>query len=117
MSAAYATMPMPQKATVGSKTPAAALPMVIGKRVRPPVGTTVEIDVPDAGQSWTVAVGEDGRAAAVAPTPAPTVRITLGAEDFVVLAGGRRGVETTQPVIDGDVDLGHAVLANLAVTP
>jgi uncharacterized protein (TIGR03083 family) len=95
----------------------AALPMVIGKRVAPPAGTTVEIGVPEAGQTWTVAVGEDGRAAAVAPTPVPTVRITLGAEDFVVLAGGRRGVEATSPVIDGDVELGHAVLANLAVTP
>jgi uncharacterized protein (TIGR03083 family) len=95
----------------------AALPMVVGKRVAPPVGTTVEVDVPDAGQTWTVAVAEGGRAAAVAPTPAPTVRITLSAEDFVVLAGGRRGVEATSARIEGDVELGHAVLANLAVTP
>src|SRR3954471_21487324 len=28
-----------------------ALPMVIGKRVAPPVGTTVQVDVPDADQS------------------------------------------------------------------
>jgi uncharacterized protein (TIGR03083 family) len=95
----------------------AALPMVVGKRVAPPAGTTVEIDVPEAGQSWTVAVGEDGRAAMVAPTPAPTARITLSAEDFVVLAGGRRAVTATSPAIDGDLELGHAVLANLAVTP
>ncbi len=38
-----------------------ALPMVVGKRVAPPVGTTVTLEVPDAGVGWTVRVGEDGR--------------------------------------------------------
>jgi uncharacterized protein (TIGR03083 family) len=95
----------------------AALPMVVGKRVAPPAGTTVQVDVPDAGESWTVAVGDDGRAARVPAAPSPTVRITLDAEDFVVLAGGRRAVGTTGPRIEGDAELGHAVLTNLAVTP
>lgn len=94
-----------------------ALPMVVGKRVQPPAGTTVRVDVPEAGQTWTVRVGDDGRAALVDPADEPTVRITLGAEDFVVLAGGRRGVEATSPKIEGDAGLGEAVLANLAVTP
>jgi uncharacterized protein (TIGR03083 family) len=96
---------------------AASLPMVIGKRVAPPTGTTVRVDVPDAEESWTVAIGDDGRAALVAPTDEPTVRITLGAEDFVVLVGGRREVDATTPKIEGDAELGNAVLANLAVTP
>jgi len=94
-----------------------ALPMVVGKRVAPPAGTTVRVDVLDAGQSWTVAIGDDGRAAEVAPVDAPTVQITLSSEDFVVLAGGRRGVDATAPKIEGDADLGRAVLANLNVTP
>jgi uncharacterized protein (TIGR03083 family) len=94
-----------------------ALPMVVGKRVAPPAGTTVQVDVPEAGQSWTVVVGDDGRAAAVDPVEHPTVRITLTAEDFVVLAGGRRGVDATSPKIEGDAALGAAVLARLAVTP
>jgi uncharacterized protein (TIGR03083 family) len=94
-----------------------ALPMVVGKRVQPPAGTTVAVDVPDAGQSWTVRIGDDGRAALVDPVDAPTVRITLGAEDFVVLAGGRRPVEATSAKVEGDTALGHAVLASLAVTP
>jgi uncharacterized protein (TIGR03083 family) len=94
-----------------------ALPMVVGKRVAPRVGTTVQVDVPDAGQSWTVTIGDDGRAAVVAPVDSPTVRITLAAEDFIVLAGGRRGVDATSPKIEGDAALGQAVLANLAVTP
>lgn len=95
----------------------AALPMVVGKRVAPPVGTTVRLDVPDADESWTVVVGDDGRAALVDPVDAPTVRITLSAEDFVVLAGGRRPVAATSPKVEGDTALGDAVLANLAVTP
>ena len=93
-----------------------ALPMVIGKRVAPPQGTTVRVDVPDAGQGWTVRIGEDGRAALVDPVESPTVRITLRAEEFIVLAGGRRPVDATDPSIEGDTELGRAVLDNLAVT-
>jgi uncharacterized protein (TIGR03083 family) len=95
----------------------AALPMVVGKRVAPAPGTTVRLDVPEAEQSWSIAIGEDGRAARVDPVEQPTVRITLTAEDFVVLAGGRRGVEATHPTVEGDTALGRAVLENLAVTP
>jgi uncharacterized protein (TIGR03083 family) len=94
-----------------------ALPMVVGKKVAPPVGTTVQVDVPDADQSWTVTIRDDGRAAMVNPVDAPDTRITLSAEDFIVLAGGRRGVAATSAKVEGDVDLGNAVLANLAVTP
>ena len=93
-----------------------ALPMVVGKRVSPPPGTTIQVDVPDAQQSWTVRMGDGGRAAIVDPTDSPTVRITLVAEDFIVLAGGRRTAEATDPTIEGDAELGRAVLDNLAVT-
>lgn len=94
-----------------------ALPLVVGKRVAPPAGTTVRVDVPEAGQSWTVAVGDDGRAALVDAEESPAVRITLGAEDFILLAGGRRGVDATSADIEGDDALGRVVLANLTVTP
>jgi uncharacterized protein (TIGR03083 family) len=94
-----------------------ALPMVRGQRVSPPAGTSVRIDVPEAGMSWTAVVGEDGRAAAVDPVESPTVRITLSAEDFVVLSGGRRTVEATSPTYEGDAELGVAVLSHFAVTP
>jgi uncharacterized protein (TIGR03083 family) len=95
----------------------AALPMIVGKRVAPPAGTTVRVDVPDADRSWTVSVADDGRAALVDTVEDPTVRITLGSEDFVVLAGGRRSVEATSAKVEGDEALGRAVLDNLAVTP
>ncbi len=96
---------------------AGGLPMVVGKRVGPPAGTSVRIDLPEAALSWGVAIGDDGRAASVDGLTDPTVLITLSAEDFVVLAGGRRPVEQTSPVFAGDAELGRSVLANLGVTP
>jgi uncharacterized protein (TIGR03083 family) len=98
-----------------------ALPMVVGKRVAPPPGTTIRVDVPDAGLCWTVQVGDDGRAAAlageVAGEVAPTTTVSLSAEDFVVLSGGRRGPETTTPVIEGDAETAQRLLSQMAVTP
>ncbi len=93
-----------------------ALPMVLGKRVAPPAGTAVRIDVPEAHRSWTARIGEDGRAALVDDAE-PDATITLTAEDFVVLAGGRRTPERTSPVLTGDADLAASVLSHLAVTP
>jgi hypothetical protein len=91
--------------------------MVVGKRVAPPAGTTVRLEVPDFGQRWAVTVGDDGRAVPVPEDLDAAVTITLDAEDFVVLAGGRRGVEATSPSYAGDEVLGRTVLENLAVTP
>jgi len=96
---------------------AGGLPMVLGKRVAPPVGTGVRIDLSDAGTSWSVAIGEDGRAARIERLQDPTTLITLTAEEFVVLAGGRRAVDATSPTYAGDVELGRALLENLSVTP
>ena len=50
-----------------------------------------------------------------AASSAATVR--LSPEDFVVLAGGRRTPDETQPKIEGDEDLGHQLLRSMAVTP
>lgn len=94
-----------------------ALAMVVGKRVSPPIGTVVRLDVPGADASWTVAIGEDGRAGFTETTDSPTVQIVLSAEDFVVLAGGRRTVEQTSPIFTGDEALGRSVLSNFGVTP
>jgi hypothetical protein len=91
--------------------------MVVGKRVAPPAGTTVRVDVPDARLSWTVRVGEDGRAAATDTEPEPTTCVTLSPEDFVVLAGGRRPPTATRPVIEGDEETARRLLATMAVTP
>ncbi len=94
-----------------------SLPMVVGKRVAPPVGTTIRVEVPEAGLRWSVRVGDDGRAAATDDALAAATTVTLSAEDFVVLAGGRRPVDTTQPRITGDEEIGRRLVESLAVTP
>jgi uncharacterized protein (TIGR03083 family) len=94
-----------------------ALPMVLGKRVGAPVGTSVRIDVHDASVSWSAAIGDDGRAHPIEDPDTATVRITLSAEDFIVLAGGRRTLDDTSPEFIGDETLGRAVLSNFCVTP
>jgi uncharacterized protein (TIGR03083 family) len=95
-----------------------ALPYVVGKRIAPPPGTTVVLDV--TGEHPTTlgaTVGEDGRAARLDPVPAePTVRIGMDFETFIVLSGGRRGPDQVTAEVSGDTDLADAVLANLAVT-
>jgi len=93
-----------------------ALPMVVGKRVAPPVGTTVRLEVPEKELGWSVRVGDDGRAAPADDAEATTT-VTLTPEDFVVLAGGRRPPSATQPRITGDEEIGRRLLESLAVTP
>jgi uncharacterized protein (TIGR03083 family) len=94
-----------------------SLSMVVGKRVAPPVGTTVRLVVPEAGLSWSVRVGDDGRAAPVDDDVEATTTVTLSPEDFVVLAGGRRPPAATQPLIAGDENLARRLLESMAVTP
>lgn len=96
---------------------AAALPMVVGKRVAPPAGTSVRIDLSDVDATFGVVIGDDGRAAVADDLDDPTARITLSAQDFVVLAGGRRPLEATSPSYAGDADLGRTVLSSYGITP
>ena len=94
------------------------IPYVVGKRIAPPPGTTVVLDIiGDHPATLAAAVGEDGRAARLDAAPAePTVRIGMDFETFIVLSGGRRTPERVTATISGDTGLGNAVLANLAVT-
>ncbi|WP_340540649.1 maleylpyruvate isomerase family mycothiol-dependent enzyme [Nocardioides sp. GXZ039] len=97
-----------------------SLPVVVGKRVAPPPGTTVVLDVEGAAPV-AVEVGADGRAAVVEAPADPTTRIRLTREAHAILAGGRRPADqvaqTSDVVIEGDQDLARAVLDKLAVTP
>lgn len=95
---------------------AGGLPMVLGKRVAPPAGTSVALEIPDLDVRAGAVVGDDGRARAAEPEQ-PDARITLTPEAYVVLAGGRRTADVVPATIDGDEALGRAVLAALAVTP
>lgn len=93
-----------------------SLPMVLGKRVRPPVGTGVVVAVPEMHMQVGAAIGDDGRAVA-ADLDDPHARITLTPEAYVVLAGGRRTPDRVEVDIEGDEQLARAVLDSLAVTP
>lgn len=92
-----------------------SLPLVVGKRVAPPAGTSVLVKV--AGSPpYAVSVGEDGRAHVLPEPPEePTVTLSFSREDFIVATGGRR--EPADATVEGDEDLAAQVLANLAITP
>jgi uncharacterized protein (TIGR03083 family) len=96
-----------------------SVPYVVGKRIGPPPGTTVVLDITgDHPATLGVAVGEDGRAARLDTIPNdPTARIDMDFESFIVLSGGRRTPDQVAATVTGHTELGDAVLANLAVTP
>lgn len=103
-------------ATVTRGVLASGLPYVLGKRVRPAPGTSVVWEVD--GSPLSVGMGDDGRARAQPVTPAdPTVRLRCDLETFVLLCGGRRDPATLPVEVEGDEELGRAVLAAMAITP
>jgi len=97
---------------------ALALPYVLGKRVAPPAGTVAVWDI--AGPvPLTVAVrmDENGRATALPEPPADaTVRMTMDAETFAILAGGRRPPAAVKVRVEGDADLASRALAAMSIT-
>lgn len=93
------------------------LPMVVGRRVAPAAGSLVRLELPEAGLTRTVRVGDDGKAAEVPDDVEPTTTVRLSTEDFVVLAAGRRGPEATSPEISGDEHVGARLLASLGIMP
>lgn len=98
---------------------ARGLPFVVGKRIGPPAGTTVVVEITgDQRATLSVRMGDDGRATVLdTPPDDPTTRITLDFEGFIILSGGRRTPDRVPATVTGDTALGNAVLANLSVTP
>ena len=90
--------------------------MVLGKRVAPPAGTSVVLDV-SGSAPHAVEMGADGRAARVRVPDHPSARLTMDRETFIVIAGGRRDPEPGAVTVEGDETLANALLAMLAVTP
>jgi uncharacterized protein (TIGR03083 family) len=96
-----------------------SLPYVVAKRVAAPAGSTFVLHVTGPQQRvLSAAVNDEGRGVPLPQAPdEPTARVTLDFSSWVVLAGGRRTPDQVVFAVDGDEELGRAVLDNLAVTP
>lgn len=95
---------------------ASALPFIVGKRARIEEGQPVRFVIDDrVAIDRTITVGDDGRAADTDAEPHAT--ISMSAETFTRLAGGREPLETFEVSIEGDREIAARVLANFAVTP
>lgn len=98
----------------------AALPFIVGKKVRPPAGVTISWSVTGSNGTWqaTVSVGEDGRAGRVdVAADDADVALKMPVEDFVLACGGRRDPADLAIEVRGDTDLGSRVIAAMPVTP
>ncbi|MEQ6902807.1 maleylpyruvate isomerase family mycothiol-dependent enzyme [Nocardioides sp. YIM 152588] len=110
----------------GMDTPAAAhtadylsegFGFVVGKRVAPPVGTSAVLAV-EGSPVVAVEIDENGRGRRLPEEPAaPTVRIAMDRESFIGAAGGRRTPDPDRVSVEGDAELGAAILAAMATTP
>lgn len=90
----------------------------VGKRVAPPEGTTVVLDVTGEQPVHVAVTMQDGRAVPMADVPAePTVRLRMDLQVFVILAGGRRTPDRVRVEIAGDPELADRIMAAMAVTP
>jgi uncharacterized protein (TIGR03083 family) len=99
----------------------ASFAFVVGKRVAPPEGTTVVLDMAGpAGRTLAVEI-RNGRAEASDPVAAPTVRLDMDAETYACLVCGRwtgqQALDEGRVAVSGDAALADAILANLATIP
>ena len=94
-------------------------PFVVGKRVAPPAGTTVVLDVTGIHPvHLALEINEQGRAVPSMSAPEhPTVSLQMDVETFVLLAGGRRAPDELPVIVTGDRQLGKRILASMGVTP
>jgi uncharacterized protein (TIGR03083 family) len=90
----------------------AALGYVVGKRAAAPVGSSVRFELTGPlSRRIDVAVADRARVVDGLPGP-PTVTLTVPGDHFTRLCGGR-GADPARVEIDGDRELGDAVVANL----
>jgi uncharacterized protein (TIGR03083 family) len=94
------------------------LPFVVGKKVGAPEGSTVVLSLSGPIDATRAVVVTEGRARPLHPVPDdPTVAVTLASDEYARLACGRtdpdEALVTGVVAIDGDVDLGGAVVREL----
>jgi uncharacterized protein (TIGR03083 family) len=96
---------------------AETLGFILAKRVGAPAGTTAVLEM--AGHDpHAYTVNDAGRGERLSAIPAaPTVRLRMDRESFIVQAGGRRAPEPDAITVEGDDTLGQQILDALATTP
>ena len=96
-----------------------SFPFSVGKKVSPPAGTTVVLDVSGVTPvHLAVEMNDSGRCVPMGSDPSsPTVALEMDLETFAILGGGRRSADQVTVGITGDEDLGRRVLDAMAVTP
>jgi uncharacterized protein (TIGR03083 family) len=95
-----------------------AVPMVVGKRAGAPEGSTVVVTLTGPIERTLATTVTGGRARIVDAAPiAPTARVTMDSEAFLVLATGRQTAtdRAGDISIEGDEVLGRAVIDNLNI--
>ncbi len=95
---------------------------VVGKRVGPPDGTTVVLELLTEPEARPVAVVmSGGRARPTEPPADPAVRIRTDPEAYACLATGRwtadHAIAAGRVTFAGDEALGRRVAGNLSITP
>ena len=90
-------------------------PFAVAKKAGAPDGSCVAIEV--EGVPPTVVAVEGGRGRAVEGAGEPTCRLTMDAPTFAALVGGRTDAPVDAVKIDGDVELGAKIVANLGFLP
>jgi len=96
---------------------AESLGYVLAKRVGAAAGTTAVLEM-EGSAPFAFAINDAGRGERLADQPAePTVRLRMGRESFIRLAGGRCDAEPGTITIEGDPDLGRQLLDAMATTP
>ena len=97
---------------------AMAMPYIVGRKVQPPNGSTVVLDITGAA-GCRMAIGMDGgRAGFLDEIPAsPTVKLTMAFETYACLACGRwepvEVLDTDRVQIEGDQSIGRAFVEQL----
>lgn len=103
-------------AQVTTRVFAAGMPYVLGKKVAPPVGTSVVWHLTGAIPLEVGAViGSDGRGAPEVADD-PTARLSMTSETFTILGAGRRSPDSVDVQVDGDQELARSVLAAMTLT-
>jgi len=93
-----------------------SLGYVVGKRAQAPAGTSVVLEV-SGSPVRAVTVDDSGRGRPSEAPDAPTVRITVDREPFLLVAGGRDLARRADWQVDGDAELGTRIVEAFVVTP